>query len=146
MVRTVPLKLNIDEVKNTDWKYPAILAVILGGIAVYGIVTYQWVMALVLILLCLFFVVVIYLIKKLESTPAEEKNFIVLVVAFAVTVYGFLSSQWLVWGVIIVLLFADYQILELRKWMDARQERYLSTLREIHAERDPPPPEPPKQQ
>lgn len=143
MVRTVPLKLNIDEVKNTDWKYPAILAVILGGIAVYGIVTCQWVMALVLILLCLFFVVVIYLIKKLESTPAEEKNFIVLVVAFAVTVYGFLSSQWLVWGVIIVLLFADYQILELRKWMDARQERQLSVLREIHAGRDTSPPKNP---
>lgn len=124
-----------------EWKYPAVLAVILGGIAMYGFVTYQWLLALVLILLCLFFVAVLCLVKGLESTPNEKKKFIVLVVALAVTVYSFLSSQWLVWGVIIVLLVADYEIMEIRRWMDERQERYLSVLREMNAERNQAPPE-----
>jgi len=134
---------NIYEVKNTDWKYPAVLAVILGGIAAYGIITYQWLMAVVLILLCLFSVAVIYLVKGLESTHSEKKKFIVLVVALAVTVYSFLSSQWLVWGVVIVLLVADYEIMEFRRWMDERQERYLSAMREMNAERNRAPPEHP---
>ncbi len=54
-------------------------------------------------------------------------------VAFAlVTIYSMISKNWTVWAVITMMLFVDGSIRSLKKWLDARQDRYIDAMKKMH--------------
>jgi|LAHQ01.1.fsa_nt_gb hypothetical protein len=54
-------------------------------------------------------------------------------VAFAlVTIYSMISNNWTVWAVITMMLFVDGSIRSLKKWLDARQDRYIDAMKKMH--------------
>jgi hypothetical protein len=114
-------------------KYLMFLLVILGAIAVYGIISLQWMVMALLMLGAVWIAACVFFIGSLRSRPHERKRLALFLIAISVTLYGFFTKQWLFWGVVITLLMADYLIDDIREWMDGRQERFLATLREIHA-------------
>jgi len=55
-------------------------------------------------------------------------------VAFAlVTIYSMISNNWTVWAVITMMLFVDGSIRSLKKWLDARQDRYIDAMKKCTA-------------
>lgn len=117
---------------NMERKYLVLLTVILCAVAAYGLMTLQIVMSGIMMVAILCIVLYLDISKSSSSELREKKQFARFLIALMATLYGFISTQWLLPCFVITLLSVDYIISDLKEWMDARQERYLMALKEMN--------------
>ena len=60
----------------------------------------------------------------------KNKNVLYIIAAIAVTIFGAISGQWTVWGVIISLMVVESLVASLRSWTDLRDARKIEAQKE----------------
>ncbi len=63
----------------------------------------------------------------------KNKNMLYIIAAIAVTIFGAISGQWIVWGVIISLMVVESLVASLRSWTDLRDARRIEAQKEALA-------------
>jgi hypothetical protein len=61
----------------------------------------------------------------------KVKNMLTIAVFVIVTIYCMMTGWWIFWAGITAMLYIDAFADSTREWLDARQDRYLETMKNL---------------
>jgi hypothetical protein len=102
-------------------KYLLLLGFILFAIAVFTVVTLQWLLGLVMVVIIATFAVAFWYVNTTRLETEEQNEWVIIVSAVIVAALATAAAPWLAWAVAFVVLFLILHVL-------VRIERRLSML------------------
>jgi hypothetical protein len=102
-------------------KYPILLGLVLFAIAIYTVVTFQWLLGLVMIVITATFTVAFWYLDTKRLETEEQNEWVIIASGVIIAAVATAVSPWLVWAVALVVLFLVLHVL-------VRIEKRLSLL------------------
>jgi hypothetical protein len=102
-------------------KYPILLGLVLFAIAIYTVVTFQWYLGLVMIVITAIFAVAFWYLDTRRLETEEQNEWVIIASGVIIAAVATAVSPWLVWAVALVVLFLLLHVL-------VRIEKRLSML------------------
>jgi len=102
---------NFDTIRKK--KYPIVLGLIIFAIAIYTVVTLQWYLGLVMIIVTATFAAAFWYIDTTRLETEEQHTWLIIATGVIVAAVATALSPWLVWAVVFVVLFLILHVLAL---------------------------------
>jgi len=121
-----PVENNSDNMPKK--KYLLLLGLIIFAIAVFTVVTFQWFLGLVMVVIVATFAVAFWYVNTTRLETEEQNEWVIITAGVIVAAMATAISPWLAWAVAFVVLFLILHVL-------VRIERRLSVLEYRHTRR-----------
>ncbi|HEX3002547.1 MAG TPA: hypothetical protein VHN82_09350 [Methanoregula sp.] len=102
-------------------KYPLLLGLVIFAIVIYTILTFQWLLGLILLVITATFVIAFWYVDTTRLETEEQNEWVIIASAVIVAAMATAAAPWLAWAVAFVILFLLLHVL-------VRIERRLSML------------------
>jgi|GEM_PF-2733917 len=123
-------------------KYPALFILIMIAVGVYGLITYQWFVSIIILGIVALVAFVLYIQNESSVDTRHRKDTTILLAAVAVTAVCWISNLWIVWAVIIGMMYIDYRLEEFRQIFGIQEP---GTFLQFSKKSDKTPPEKPEE-
>lgn len=102
-------------------KYPVLLGLIVFAIAIYTVLTFQWLLGFVMLVITATFAAAFWYVNTTRLETEEQNEWVIITAGVIVAAMATAAAPWLAWAVAFVVLFLLLHVL-------VRIERRLSML------------------